>query len=53
MAEKIIPFTNTHKTMLRRRGLDPKNFVFVKETYGTLYVRDIRTGIVKILNKHN
>ena len=53
MEEKKIPFTSTHKTSLRRRGLDPKDYVFVKETYGALYVRNIHTGIVKIINKCN
>ena len=53
MAEKKILFTTSHKTSLRRRGLDPKDYIFVKETYGTLYIRNIHTGIVKIINKHN
>ena len=46
-------FTNNQKIMLRRRGLDPKNFIFVKETYGVLYVRDIRSGKIKPINKCN
>lgn len=46
-------FTNNQKVILRRRGLDPKDYVFVKETYGALYVRNIHTGVVKIINKHN
>jgi hypothetical protein len=41
------------RLMLEKRGLDPKNFEFVKETYAVLYVRDIRTGMMKILNKNN
>ena len=53
MAEKKIPFTTTHKKSLQRRGLDPKDYVFVKETYAALYIRNIHTGIVKIINKHN
>lgn len=53
MAEKKSTFTNTHKISLRRRGLDPKDYVFVKETYCALYIRNIHTGIVKIINKHN
>lgn len=53
MAEEKILFTTTHKTSLRRRGLDPKDYVFVKETYCALYVRNIHTGVVKIINKCN
>lgn len=45
--------STNHQVMLRRRGLDPKNFELVKETYGTLYVRDIRDGKLKIINKKN
>ena len=51
--EKKIPFTYTHKKSLQRRGLDPKDYVFVKETYGALYVRNVHTGVVKIINKCN
>lgn len=39
--------------MLRRRGMDPKKFSFVKESYGCLYVRNIHTGQIKIINKYN
>ena len=54
MAEKeTVKLTSNHKVMLRRRGLDPKDYVFVKETYGALCVRNIHTGVVKILNKRN
>jgi hypothetical protein len=45
--------TSTHREILRRRGMDPKNFVVVKETYGSLYVRDIRIGKIKIIEKQN
>lgn len=41
------------RVMLEKRGLDPKNFEFVKETYAVLYLRDIRTGAIKIINKNN
>ena len=53
MADKKIPFTNSHKTSLRRRGMDPKDYAFVKETYGALYIRNIHTGVIKIINKKN
>lgn len=53
MAEKKTPFTSTHRKMLHVRGLDPRNYELVKETYGSLYIRDKATGVVKILNKKN
>ena len=39
--------------MLRRRGLDPKNYVVIKDTYTTLYLRDIRDGSIKLISKYN
>lgn len=51
--ETLSTLTNNQKVILRRRGLDPKDYVFVKETYGALYVRNIHTGIVKPINKKN
>ena len=53
MEEKKTPFTYTHKKFLQRRGLDPKDYVFVKETYGALYIRNIHAGVIKIINKKN
>ena len=42
------------KDMLRKRGRDPKNYVFVKNTYTTVYFRDIRTGkILPVLKYGN
>jgi len=52
MAERKKP-NRTQRVMIKRRGLDPKDYVFVKETYVALYIRNIHTGIVKIINKHN
>ena len=51
LEEKKIPFTNSHRKSLERRGLKPKDYVFVKETYCALYVRNIHTGVVKIIYK--
>ena len=52
MAEKN-QLAYSHKKSLRRRGMDPKDYVFVKETYASLYVRNIHTGVVKIIIKVN
>ena len=50
---KPIPLTYNQKTMLRRRGLDPENYVIVKNTYSSLYLRDRRDGSLKIIFKQN
>lgn len=41
------------RKMLKRRGLNPDDYVIVKNTYGSLYVKNIHTGTVKIINKKN
>lgn len=56
MAERKIqykPLTYNHKTMLRRRGLNPDNYVLIKSTYVSLYLRDRRDGSIKIITKNN
>jgi hypothetical protein len=45
--------TSNQREMLHRRGINPNNFELVKETYCSLYVRDIRTGKTLIIFKHN
>ena len=51
--ENTSALDNNQKMMLRRRGLDPKDYVLVKSTYGSLYVKNIHTGVVKIIYKKN
>lgn len=51
MAKK--KFDSNDKAVLRRRGLNPDDYEFVKETYCALYIRNKLTGIIKILNKSN
>lgn len=41
-----------HKEMLRKRGLDPKNYELVKNTYTSVYFRDIRTGKILPILKY-
>lgn len=53
MDEKGKPPNSNQSKMLRRRGLDPKDFVVVKDTYVSLYIRDLRNGRIKIINKNN
>lgn len=40
-------------TMLKRRHLDPNNYLVIKETWSTLYLLDIRYDKVKIIPKYN
>lgn len=53
MSEKNKKLTSNHIAMLRRRGLDPKNYEVIKDTYSSLYLRDLRTGAIKIITKMN
>ena len=53
MPEKKKPLKPRHRDMLSHRGMKSKDYEFVKETYTSLYVRNIRTGVVKILIKNN
>lgn len=46
-------FLNRHYEMMHRRGLTPKNYTLVKETYAALWLRDKRDGTIKIINKYN
>ena len=42
-----------HRVMLIRRGLNPDNYALIKETYSSLYLRDIRDRSLKIIFKNN
>lgn len=56
MAERKIqykPLTYNQKTMLRRRGLNPDNYILIKNTYSSMYLRDRRDGSLKIIFKQN
>ena len=41
------------RELLRRRGLNPNDYVLVRALYGSLFLRNIRTGKIKILDKSN
>ncbi len=45
--------TPRQRELLRRRGLNPDNYVLVRALYSTLYLKDIRTGRIKIITKNN
>ena len=51
MEEKKL--TYNQKLMLKRRGLNPDHYVVVKDLYSSLWLKDVRTGKVKIVNKSN
>ena len=55
MGQKKDPaaLTSKQKIMLERRGMDPQYYEVVKATYASLYVRDKRSGLVKIIYKNN
>ena len=45
--------TSNQKSILKRRGMNPDHYVVVKELYSSLWVKNVLTGKVKIINKHN
>lgn len=44
---------HNQKTMLRRRGMDPNNYVLLKNTNAALYLLDLRFNKVKVIHKWN
>ena len=51
--KQLQPLDDNQKKMLRKRGLDPKNYLVLRNTYAALWLRDIRDGSMKILDKKN
>jgi hypothetical protein len=43
--------TYHQREMLRKRGLNWQDWMFVKETFTSLYFKNIRTGQVKLILK--
>jgi len=39
--------------LLKRRGLDPKDYVVIRVLYGSTWFQNIHTGQIKILDKKN
>lgn len=50
---KTKTLTSDQRIMCRRRGLNPDNYRAVKDTYGTLYLLDLRYGKIKVIQKWN
>ena len=53
MTEKKRSMSSGQWGMIRRRGLYPANSDVIKDTITSLYLRDRRTGKVKILYKQH
>lgn len=41
------------RELLKRRGLDPKEYVVVKALYGCVWFKHIPSGRIKIIDKKN
>lgn len=52
MTEKYPKPNANQSTMIRRRGLDPKNYRVIKDTWCSLYLLDVRYNKVKIIYKY-
>ena len=51
--ERPKKFTSAHYSLMKNRGLRAQDYIFVKDTYGCLYIKHKVTGAVKIINKNN
>ena len=49
---KPTPPNKRQRNMLRRRGYDPQFYLIVRELNYSIFIKDVRTGIVKLLDKH-
>ena len=47
------PPNRNQKDMIKRRGLDPEDYLVLKDTFASLYLKDLRNGRVKIIYKQN
>lgn len=50
---KGLPLKSKHKALLKRNGLNPENYLLLKELNYTLFLVDVRNNTVKILNKRS
>lgn len=41
------------KPMVKARGLNPDDYVVIRDLYGSLWLKNVRTGQIKIINKKN
>ena len=53
MKAKLQKLKHDQKVMLLRRGLDPKNYMLIKNTYATMYLLDLRYKKIKVIRKWN
>ena len=53
MAKKYPRPNKRQYDIIRRRFLDPINYLVIKETYSTLYLWDKRSGKIQIITKRN
>lgn len=50
---KGTPLKTKHKTLLKRNGLIPENYLLLKELNYTLFLIDVRNNTIKIVNKRS
>ena len=54
MAKKYpAPPDRNQRLMIERRGLNPADYIVLKDTFASLYLKDLRNGRVKIIYKQN
>lgn len=50
---QTFPLSSYEKAMLRRRNLNPDDYVVLKRLNYTIKLRNIRTGMIKYLDKRS
>ena len=53
MAQKNASPNARQAELIRRRGLDPKDYVVVKVLNYSLFIKNRHTGIIKIIDKRS
>ena len=49
----VTKLTYNQGRLLKKRGMDPNDYVVVRALYGSIWVRNIHTGRIKIIDKQN
>lgn len=53
MAQKNASPNACQAELIRRRGLDPKDYVVVKALNYTMFLKNRHTGVIKIIDKRS
>ena len=46
------PLSHNHKSLIKRRNMDSKNYLLIRDDWDKLYLLDLRYDKIKILHKN-